>query len=170
MTTQTRPALLFVLPWELHHVGGVNQVVINLLYQTERRGGHHPLLMINSWEDKKIEEREVRGRSAFYFRLRSLEEGSTRLKDYAAFLLTLPFALLTLRRLIEDRDIRVVNLHYPELAALPFALLKRLGLFRGKLILSFHGMDFQDARKATGLKKILWRLLLKSSDAIVACS
>jgi len=36
--------------------------------------------------------------------------------------------------------------------------------------LSFHGQDIENALKSTGLERWLWRRLLRSADAIVACS
>ena len=44
-----RRAYLFVLPWSLKHLGGVNQVVINLGLEMQRAGIFEPVVLITDW-------------------------------------------------------------------------------------------------------------------------
>jgi glycosyltransferase involved in cell wall biosynthesis len=51
-----------------------------------------------------------------------------------------------------------------------FLVLKRTGLFKGKIILSFHLSDIQYALSTKGVERRLWRILLRGADHIVAVS
>jgi glycosyltransferase involved in cell wall biosynthesis len=62
------------------------------------------------------------------------------------------------------------NFHYPSLSAFPIAVLRLFGLYRGALILSFHGADVHEERGATGIERALWSFVLHRATAIVACS
>jgi glycosyltransferase involved in cell wall biosynthesis len=165
-----KPGYLFVLPWEPHHAGGVNQVVINLMDEMEAKGRFHPLLLVQSWEDGKARQLDADGRKTFYLRLREPWSLRSSVKSIAGFLLELPSALRQLNRLIKKENIAVVNLHYPTLAGWNFILLKLLGMFSGKIIISVHGLDLQNAQSFRGPARFLWKMLLKSGDSVVSCS
>jgi len=45
-----------------------------------------------------------------------------------------------------------------------------LRLYRGALILSFHGLDLRDACAAPWIARALWKVLFRFSTAVVACS
>jgi glycosyltransferase involved in cell wall biosynthesis len=62
------------------------------------------------------------------------------------------------------------NFHFPGLSVLPIALLRFLRLYRGALILSFHGADLRNAREAGRIERALWRFVLRSATDIIACS
>ncbi len=49
-------------------------------------------------------------------------------------------------------------------------IMRKLGLFNGALILSFHGLDVEAVRSHGVFGKLLWRYLLNNSDRIVTCS
>jgi glycosyltransferase involved in cell wall biosynthesis len=160
------PRFLFVLPWDLHYVGGVNEVVKGL-YREMSSGFHfEPLVLINSWEHKRAVSHPTDGRQVMYFRVRPL---ITR-KHLLRSIVSAPYGLWKLSRLLRQQNVQIVNIHYPSLAALNFVLLKRLGLFRGRLLLSFHGVDIADARDARGVEAIVWRSLLRAADAVISCS
>ena len=161
---------LFVLPWTLECDGGVNQVVENLMNFMERHGDYRPLLMVNSWSDTSIRQQEIKGRHHFFFRLRSLYDAKIPLRNLIAFIIYLPFALLKINKFINSEHVAAINFHFCDLSAFNVSILKILGLFRGKLILSFHGADVIAAIKTKGLEKILYKILLKSADLIVTCS
>ena len=83
-------------------------------------------------------------------------------------LLLAPVALYRIWKFLKDHRITAVNFHYPSLSALSVAVLKRLGAFQGKLVLSFHGTDVRTP--ARGVEARAWSFLLETSDAITACS
>jgi glycosyltransferase involved in cell wall biosynthesis len=167
---EARPGFLFLLPWELYHPGGVNQVVINLFYQAQKSMRWHPMVCADMWEFPYPEYREVENRPTVYVRLRSPWNKRRPILGLITFLVYLPSSLLILRRMLDRDKIAVVNAHYPTLSTLLFSILRKFRGSKCKLILSFHGQDIENALKATGLERWLWRRLLRSADAIAACS
>jgi glycosyltransferase involved in cell wall biosynthesis len=73
-------------------------------------------------------------------------------------------------RIINQHNIRIINPHFPDLASLLFLALKKLKLFKGKIILSFHGSDIRNALATKGRERKLWRMLLRGADHIVVVS
>ena len=63
-----------------------------------------------------------------------------------------------------------VNPHYPTTSILTFVILRKLGGFQGRLLLSLHGLDFTGIEASKGIQRLIWRIILRNSDAIVACS
>ena len=167
---EVRSGFLFLLPWELHHPGGVNQVAINLFHQAQESMRWRAMVCVNMWEFPSPEYREVDGRPTVYVRLRSPWNKDRRIFGLMVFLFRLPLSLIMLRRILERDKITVVNAHYPTLSVLLFSILRTFRGGKRKLILSFHGQDIENALKATGLERWLWRRLLRSADAIVTCS
>lgn len=162
-----QPGFLFVLPWELSYPGGVNQVVSNLVIEMVAQGRFRPLVLIMSWAHQSLDETDTPTASMFRLRVRSPGPG---LKGLVTFCLFLPATLLALHRILRVHSVSTVNVHYPELTALHWAILRRIGFFKGSLIVSFHGSDLRAVRSSGGLSRLLWRLLLRSADAVVACS
>lgn len=167
---ESRPGILFLLPWELHHPGGVNQVVINLFHQAQESENWCPLICASLWEFPVPEYSEVENRPTVYVRLRSPWNKRHPALGLISFLVRLPSSLFMLRRILDRDKITVVNAHYPTLSTLLFSILRAFRGSKSKLILSFHGQDIENALKSIGLEQWLWRSLLRSADAIVACS
>ncbi len=161
---------LFVLPWEPHHAGGVNQVVKSLAREMGARGGIAPVLGVNRWGQTRPERGEHEGIAVL--RLWSPAPWTARrpLVGALAYLLRLPYTLLRLARLLRAEKVAVVNVHYVNSAALNWVLLRRLGLFRGRLVLSLHGRDLRNSLIEGRMTRVLWHLLLRGADAVVACS
>jgi len=67
--------------------------------------------------------------------------------------------------------VTVANLHFPTLGgAAAFLLLRRLGIYRGKVVLTFHGADIRAANRSRSLTRFAWKSLLKGADNIFVCS
>lgn len=162
-----KPGFLFVLPWELSLPGGVNQVVSNLVSEMVAHERFRPVVLIMNWARRSHDETDTLSASMLRLRIRSPEPGLKRLITFCLFL---PATLLALHRILRAHSVSTINVHYPGLTALHWAILRRLGLFKGRLILSFHGSDLHAVRASRSLPRLLWRLLVGSSDAIVACS
>lgn len=158
---------LFVVPWDLHHPGGVTQVVINLYKECTRQGKYRPLVLVLDWNARSPVYVDDSGCRTVHLKVRQ-PDGS--IKGLIAWILALGPGLLRLRRLLRQENVQVVNVHYPGTSALAFALLRRFGLFRGKLLFSFHGMDLRHAVSARGLGVAIWRYLAASLDTASACS
>jgi len=68
-------------------------------------------------------------------------------------------------------NITLVNIHFPGHEVLFWALLKRLWLFHGTIVLSFHGGDTTQIRlERSPYQRLLWRLILADVTALTACS
>lgn len=173
MLTSSRSAkssYLFVVPWPLDTLGGVTQVVENLMIQMQRHGDFLPLLMVNSWDDKCVRKQTIKGQVHYFLRIRSIVDNRRPIRNLLACSIFLPIELYLLWRFLKDHQVHVVNLHYCGLYALNIGILKALKLFRGKLILSFHGRYLFTSEDNKRISKRLWSLLLRSADRIVTCS
>lgn len=73
-------------------------------------------------------------------------------------------------KLCRQCGIGIINPHFVGLEHLPLVFLKKLGLFQGKLIFSFHGADVRAMFLSTGFERRVLRYLLKNADALVCCS
>ena len=163
-------AYLFVLPWEPASASGVNQVVLNLFHEFEAHGDMRPLLLIQSWKHAKPETEETGERTYIRFRIRSTESASGSWRGFLAYCLLLPLELWKLWRILRANEVVAVNVHYPGLSITSFSLLKLIGAFRGRLVLTFHGLDFKLAAEASGWRRTLWTWNGLRADTITACS
>ncbi|MEO8751911.1 MAG: glycosyltransferase family 4 protein [Casimicrobiaceae bacterium] len=163
-------AWLFALPWDPRQPGGVDHVVLNLFRQMEAHDLYVPRMMIGSWEHLRPVASVDDGRPTTRVRLRSPARAARSWMQPLAWVLTLGGSLLRLHALLRTDGVRVVNVHFPGLWALQFGLVKRFLQPRLRIILSFHGLDIGTATSARGYERWLWRRLLRSADALVACS
>lgn len=167
-----RPTVLYVLPWSLAAIGGVNQVVLNLALQAGRSGRLRSLVLENDTAFR-VPGAASPGPGGVAVRrlwLRTPFAGRQRWRSLLGFVGRLPASLVHLRALLESERVTTVNVHYPTLAALHFAVLKRLGLWHGRLLLSFHGLDLGALNGARGPERWLWHWLMAQADALVTCS
>jgi L-malate glycosyltransferase len=165
-----KPGYLFVLPWGLEHPGGVNQAVANLFDEVARDGRYAPLLLVNDWNSRLPRAERVGGRDHIYYRLRGPWDPRRPFFGFLRFAIALPHVLASLLWTLIRHRVAIINVHYPSLAAYPFALMKRIGLFKGRVVLSLHGTDLHSAAKATGSERDLFHALYRTADAIVGCS
>jgi glycosyltransferase involved in cell wall biosynthesis len=86
------------------------------------------------------------------------------------YLMSLPRELLRIRSLVQQYAVEVVNCHYIGSSDFTWVLAKRLGVFRGRVLLSLHGLDIRTVATMRGFKRMLWRWALLNADAVVACS
>ena len=157
-----KPSYMFVVPWDLNFVGGVNGVVRNLAKAMTERGGLVPSIAINSWEDST--PRQLNGTLRFRFSV----FGSMSALGLSKALALAPACLWHTFRLLRETNAQAVNFHFPGIAPVGVAVLKRLGLFRGKLVLSYHGTDVAPARGR--IEGLIRAFVLRSADHLVACS
>jgi glycosyltransferase involved in cell wall biosynthesis len=169
-STPPRPSYVFVLPWDLHHTGGVNQVVINLHNEMLLAGEIEPLIMVSRWSAFRPVETVTDARRTVYLRLWSpwTERGS--IVDLLKWVLASPVWIFDMLRFCRLHRVSAFNFHFPGLSVFPIALLRFLRLYRGALIISFHGTDLRNARGAGRVDDAMWRFVLHSATAIVACS
>ena len=166
----SKPGYLFVVPWALDALGGVSQVVENLILQMEHADIYNPILMVNSWDDVTIRKEKIKNIDHFFLRIRNIYDNKRRVRNLLAYLIFFFSEFYNLHRFLKIQQVAVVNIHYCGLYALNFSMLKALGLFKGKLVLSFHGKYHFSSPDNGAVAKLLWKLLLRTSDIVVSCS
>ncbi len=160
----------FVIPWDLHHTGGVNQVVVNLHREMLQDGQMEPLIIVNDYSALRPVERVIDGRRTVHMRLASPWSKQGSLLSLLKWILVSPFYCYGLLSFCRRYRVRVFNFHYPTVDAFPIALLRFVGFFRGALILSFHGLGLAATRRSGRVDRLLWKFVLHCTTAIVACS
>jgi L-malate glycosyltransferase len=157
-----RSTYLFVLPWAPMHIGGVTSVVVNLAGVMEQRGLFKPMIAVNHYSAGEAQHGEAY--LVFGF---SILLANTPLGLLKAFLKA-PRRLWRTLALLRKHRIQVINFHYPGLDPLGVALLKRFRLYRGRLLLSYHGTDV--AQPHNRIEHWAQRFVQSAADGLVACS
>jgi glycosyltransferase involved in cell wall biosynthesis len=161
-SARRRPSYLFVLPWELHIVGGVNGVVRNLAKAMVEEGSLEPLIAVNSWKDSTPKQLA----DTLHFRFSAF--GASSALGVIKAIVAAPIRLWRTFRLLNKYNTQAVNFHFPGIASIGVAVLKRLGVFRGKVILSYHGTDVAPA--SGRMESLIRSFVLRSADHLVTCS
>ena len=164
-----RQSFVFLVPWDLNGPGGVIEVVKNLYRQVEEDGTYQPAVLVNDWVAKRPKIVTDNGRRTIRFRVSSPSPGNSLL-GFLKWLTLSPLFFFDFWRLCRRERIAVINVHYPSPGALGPALLRMVGAYRGRLILSFHGLELQGARNAGWIQASVWRFILRHTDAVVAVS
>jgi glycosyltransferase involved in cell wall biosynthesis len=162
-----KKAYWFVMPWDPRHPGGVANVVLNL-YKHFARHDYSPSILVASWED--ISFRWVRQDGIDCCHVRLLYPIADGWVGKLAYWLRLPGLLIRLTKVLRKENVVCINPHYPNDSALSFVLLRKLGGYKGRILLSFHGTDFDDIEKVSGYGLLIWRLILSDVDAVITCS
>ncbi len=169
-TYRARPGYLFVLPWyPANAIGGVNQALIQLVRLMNQARQYKAYLLVCNGP---LSPPPAPHLECPVFSLRMYEPVSKRhsIRSLLGFLWTLPRTLSLLRSLLKTRDVRVINVVFPGLESWTFVLLKKLGLFPGKLVVSLQGNDIKLFLEETGLARWLARMIFRFADRVVSCS
>jgi len=159
--------VLMVLPWYKPEVGGVVHGVSQLVKRLPARGvkvtillqqPHSVPTLIGSDGDIEV--------YAFNTRVPVVE--GHRFKSFPAFIWYLWPTVRKLRRFLRERQVDLVNVHYPSGQYLYFGLLRRW--FGYPLVVSVHGGDIRFQYDTGGLNQLAYKQLLKLSDAVTAVS
>lgn len=175
MDTLTRNAqvasgYLFVIPWDVHELGGVSQAVLNL-YRELGTLGWASSVLVSDWSALTPVLDSTGTAPVFRWRVRSPWSRHRAISSMVAFLASLPRTAWTWRNLARRHDWRIVNVHYPSASALTWIALKRSRLWKGKVVISVHGREVRDAlHEGDRIERRLMRLVMEEADAIVACS
>jgi glycosyltransferase involved in cell wall biosynthesis len=168
-TSEPRPGWMFVLPWSLRASGGVNQVVRALVQELGGRGDLVPHLLITSTTEVG-DTQDAQNFGTVFMDLWGPIDKRHPVRAMLSFLGRMPARYRELRKLIRREKIVAINPHYPNLNALMFVALKKIGAFKGLIVLSFHGSDVAAVESTSGLDRGLWKLLLRNVDYVVAVS
>lgn len=161
---------LFVLPWEINHPGGVNQVVHNLLREFERSSTYQPILLIADYRkffpeiDSNSEFLTIRARlpSPPTKQLGWKQNFSHHLNNLACGI-----QLSILAKLL---NITVINSHYFTPSTIFLWRICRRHRVHAKLVLSVHGTDVQTCLRESASATAASHEALLESDLIVAPS
>jgi glycosyltransferase involved in cell wall biosynthesis len=165
-----KASCLLTLPWSPLNPGGVNEIVKSLIRHMFAEGEPAPAVLVTNLSEKSAEWDSAQTYPIFYQELGIPFYGPARVRSCVSFLLRLPARLSQLHKLFRERNVQIVNVHYPNLGDLHYAVMRTLGLFRGGFQLSFHLSDARDAAQTSGLERWLWRRLLGSADVLITDS
>ena len=165
------PGYLLTLTWFPESgVGGVNQAIFNLARVMLEDGRWQPMLLVTS--DIQIPALHPQlpcEAEALYLKAPDLPQDRP-VRSLISFFVSLPQTLGRVKRLLAERNVEVVSCHFPETDSLNFGLLRWLGVYKGKFILSFHGEDIRVLGRKNALGKWAARWMMRHADALVACS
>jgi glycosyltransferase involved in cell wall biosynthesis len=167
---ESPPGWLFVLPWSLEQVGGVNEVVKNLILCFRKGGAFTPQLLLTNQKAKSRRGHGTHLVDTYYMNIWSPLSDEHPVASLRSFVLRFPYRCWTLLKIIKRHKVEVINPHFPELCDLLFVLMRQFRLFGGQVVLSIHGTDIRLALKTKGLERRLWKLLLRSADRIIVVS
>jgi glycosyltransferase involved in cell wall biosynthesis len=163
-TTSRKEKVLFYLPWELDLLGGVDVVVDRLYSGAVGKGWIEGVIGQQSWVRKGI-GKGLGGQTFVYLNFPRPPDAYSAI-DLLRYLVTLltrmPRTLWTMRKLA----VGTVNAHFPTRNLYPLAVAKKLGLWSGRLVLSFHGSDI----KSIDASSPIWRLIASQADICTCCS
>lgn len=163
------PTYLFVIPWSLSHVGGVNQVVIGLAREMQKAGIYEPIVLIADWQAVHPVWGKAFGLRTVRWRIRSCspEAGFRQRLIFNVWQWHFDYAF---RRFCNEHWVVAVNSHYP--GAGVFALQHALSRMSEKLplMLSFHGTDLAEL-SGEGHEMIAhWQVLVGCARWVIVCS
>jgi glycosyltransferase involved in cell wall biosynthesis len=170
-TEGVRTHYAFLLAWPIESLGGVNGVVQNLLREFQSAGDMAPMAIEVSGRDENASPLPA-GQPWPHIccgPISSWNSGSPW-KSLLASCVRAPRTLLRLHAICRRYSIAVLNPHFIGMEYFPLMLLRRIGLFRGRLIFSFHGSDIREMMQSRGVERRLFRILLAGADQLVACS
>ena len=151
-------------------VGGVNQAIINLARVMAADGRLQPYLLVTSAAAIPADHPHLPcAAESLYLKAPDLPPQQP-LRSLVSFIASLPQSMRRLKMFLESRNIRAVSCHFPETESVQFALLRWLGIYRGKFILSFHGEDIRIFERKNALGQFAARWMMRRADSVVACS
>lgn len=169
MAPVQRPVVLFVLPWSLRAIGGVNQVVTHLAQQMRDAGNYEPLVLMADWDAAEPVFEEIHGIRTVRWQVRPYER-AMGIKGKLAYTLWERRFRKQFAQFCREHDVRAVNLHYPGGMAFTFERVLAAMASRAPLLLSFHGTDVANLASLDAGRKDDWRGLLARCGAVVTCS
>ncbi|PPI84717.1 hypothetical protein KEHDKFFH_08420 [Marinobacter maroccanus] len=161
---------LFVLPWSIDQIGGVNQVVINLAREMAKARDFFPIVLINDWNAINPVREVVQGLTTVRWRVRSYRK-DMGLKEKLAYFLWEAKFYRDFHKFCIDHKVIAINPHFPGPPI--FALERVVKKFETAIpfIVSFHGSDVTAIASAGEDELKQWKMLLADPNhQAVACS
>jgi glycosyltransferase involved in cell wall biosynthesis len=158
---------LFVLPWIPTGAGGVNESVFGLAGELKAASRFRPIIGVMSSSVITPPE-QVRGIPVIALKLHGAYH--SRLWEAVKSAAWLPAELTALSRLLRFHDVEVVNITFPNLAGAAFLFLRYLGLYRGRIALTFQGADIVHVTGLPSLARFAWKQYIRYADEVFVCS
>jgi len=164
-----RRTYLFVLPWSLKHLGGVNQVVINLGLEMQRAGIFEPVVLITDWNATVPIWEEMHGLKTVRWRIRPYHQ-SMNFKEKIAYWVWEQSFRSAFQEFCSEYRVAAINPHFVDSSSMTLNRMIRVMTKPVPLILSFHGADINSYFGASADEIAAWQRLLQCADGIVVCS
>jgi glycosyltransferase involved in cell wall biosynthesis len=153
---------LIVLPWSPELPGGVSVVARNLT-RVWNAAGVPTSILVSDWPSKRL---RIDASGTAFIKLAIVAKSS--MIGLLKGALSAPLILWRTLSMLKQLQVGTVYFHYTNLDAVGIALLRRLNLFQGSLVLCFHGTDVR--KPANRLESWLWRFVFDAADVVTACS
>jgi glycosyltransferase involved in cell wall biosynthesis len=154
---------LICVPWELHHQGGVNQVVINLYKELEKHSHYKPNIHLGvSKQENSNESPVICTNSLFPF----VYKNTQGFKKLFKYLLVFPLQIFLWNIKLLTQNIACINVHYVTPYYYFLCILKKYSIKNFTLIFSLHGTDLANMKQ----NKAFWLGKFTHVDRIVTCS
>jgi len=151
-------------------VGGVNQAIFNLARVMNDHGHWQPSLLVTTQADIPLIHPHLPcPAESLYLKAPDLPQARP-LRSLVSFLVSLPRTLAQLNRYLTARQVTAVSCHFPETDSINFAILRFLGIYKGKFMLSFHGEDIRVLGRKNASGQWFARWMMRHADALIACS
>ncbi|WP_286820611.1 glycosyltransferase family 4 protein [Desulfobacter sp. UBA2225] len=163
---------LFILPWIVDNIGGVNRVVLELCTYCGKEKEYLPYLATPTNQVyKELPMLNHVFQSVVFKPLILSLDTSNNIKHILFFLLRLPYEIVKSGWVVKKLNIKTVNFHYVGgLSPLTFAMIKMFFPLKFRMILSFHGSDVLSLEKCSKLEKKIFGFILSKTDYAVGCS
>lgn len=155
------PAMV-VIPWSPDLAGGVSIVVRNVV-RIWREAKIPTTVLVSDWGQSRMAADK-----AGIVRMRLTVPHASTVAGVVKTAFTGPLTLIRTLRLLRLHRIGMIAFHYPSLDALGTAILKRCGLYTGRIVLCFHGTDVRVPD--TLIDRWFWRFVFQNVDGVTACS
>ena len=163
---ESKLKVLLVVPWD-QESGGVAAVVGYLAGHLQSQG--HQVLFLHPGPNNAMRQKITTwGYQGVEIKLRVPFNPNFPLRSVISFVVTFPFTIVQLMRLIQGQRIRVVNIHYPGEQFVYFAFCR--WLMRIRLVISIHGMDAMRWEAASNKPSRPLAILFRAADLVVAPS
>jgi glycosyltransferase involved in cell wall biosynthesis len=158
---------LFVLPWIPTGAGGVNESVFGLAGALKAGSRFRPLIGVTC-PNVLTPPEQIRGIPVIALKLHGAYFSG--IWEAVKSVPWLPSELPALARLLRFHDVEVVNITFPNLTGAAFLFMRYLGLYKGRIVLTFQGADIVTVTKLPPLARFAWRHYLRGVDEVFACS
>lgn len=158
--------IALVVPWDQEY-GGVASVVGHVGRHLRSKG--HSVIVVHPGHQDRVQARTTAWHfEGYQIRLRPPYNPDAPVKSIAAFYGYLVPTLIQVARLLRQRKIDLVNIHYPTDQFVYFALLRLVIGFR--LVLSVHGADLFPGGHPKRRYGLTTRFLFSAADLVITPS